>query len=129
MSFSYSAPINGAFPTPKDEIRFLLLDTVQSQFSLQDEEIVYLYDYFDSNIYLAAAQGALTLSIAYAKEATIASKTVGDLSLSLSYMDTSAEYKHLSGHLRLGKIGNTLTPYFVESDSQFAIGQFDEIRP
>jgi hypothetical protein len=129
MTFSYSQPTNGVFPTAKDEIRFLLSDTTETPFSLTNEEIVYLYDFFDESIYLAAAQGALQLSIAYAKEATISSKTVGDLSLSLSYMDTSAEYKHLSGHLRLGKIDNTLSAYFIPSDARFAIGQFDELRP
>lgn len=129
MSFSYNPPVNGVYANPKDEIRFLLSDTTENQFSLTDEEILYLYDFFNDNIYLAASQGALHLSVAYAREATIASKTVGDMSLSLSYMDTSAEYKHLSGHLRLGKIDNTLTAFFIESPRQFAIGQFDEHRP
>lgn len=129
MAFTYSDPVAGVYADPKDEVRFLVLDTVQTQFSLDDEEIYYLLKQFDNKVYLAAAQAALSLSVAYAKEATIASKTVGDLSLSLSYMDTSAEYKHLSGHLRLGRIDNTLTAYFVESDAQFAIGQFDEHRP
>lgn len=129
MSFSYSLPVNGVFATAKDEIRFLLSDTVQTQFSLTDEEINYLYESLGEQLYLAASQGALQLSVAYAKEATIASKSVGDLSLSLSYMDTSAEYKHLAQHLRMGKIGNSLNVYYVEKDAQFAIGQFDELRP
>lgn len=129
MSFSYSLPVNGIFATPKDEIRFLLSDTIQSDFSLTDEEINYLYESLGEQLYLAASQGALQLSVSYAKEATISSKTVGDLSLSLSYMDTSAEYKHLASHLRLGKIGNSLNTFFVEKDAQFGIGQFDELRP
>jgi len=129
MAFTYTAPVAGVYANAKDEVRFLILDTVQTQFSLSDEEINYLLKQFDDKIYVAAAQAALTLSVAYAKEATIASKTVGDLSLSLSYMDTSAEYKHLSGHLRLGKIDSNLSVYYVESDAQFAIGQFDEQRP
>lgn len=129
MAFSYTDPVNGVYADPKDEVRFLIMDTVETQFSLDDAEINYLLKQFDDKVYLAAAQGALNLSVAYAKEATIASKTVGDLSLSLSYMDTSAEYKHLSGHLRLGKIDNKLEAYFVPVDAQFTIGQFDEIRP
>lgn len=129
MAFTYNDPVNGVYADPKDEVRFLIMDTVETQFSLDDAEINYLLKQFDDKVYLAAAQGALNLSVAYAKEATIASKTVGDLSLSLSYMDTSAEYKHLSGHLRLGKIDNKLETYFVPVDSQFTIGQFDEIRP
>jgi len=129
MSFSYSQPITGVFPTTKDEVRFLMRDTTETTFSVSDEEIYYMLGSFNDNAYLAASQGALQISVSYAKEATISSKTVGDLSLSLSYMDTSAEYKHLAGHLRLGKIDNTLTAYFVESPAQFAIGQFDENRP
>lgn len=129
MSFTYTQPTAGVFATPKDEIRFLIQDTVQNQFSLSDEEILYLYTSLGNQLYLAASQAALQLSVAYAKEATIASKSVGDLSLSLSYMDTSAEYKHLAEHLRLGKIGNSLSVFYNESDSQFVMGQFDELRP
>jgi hypothetical protein len=129
MTFTYTEPVNGVYTYPKDEVRFLVLDTVETAFSLSDEKIAYLLKQFGDNVYLAASQGALALSVAYAKEATIASKTVGDLSLSLSYMDTSAEYKHLSGHLRLGRIDNTLSAYFIASDAQFAIGQFDENVP
>lgn len=129
MTFSYSQPVDGVFPTAKDEVRFLIMDTVESAFSLSNEEIVYLIDFMGGSVYLAASQAALTLSVSYAKEATIASKTVGDLSLSLSYMDTSSEYKHLSQHLRLGRIDNTLTVKFEEATEQFKIGQFDELRP
>lgn len=128
MSFSYSEPNNGVFPTPKDEVRFLIMDTVETQFSLQDGEIGYLLTQFGDKVYLAASQAALQLSVAYAKEATVASKSVGDVSLSLSYMDTSAEYKHLSGHLRLGKMDNTLTTYFVDTEMEFTTGQFDDHR-
>lgn len=129
MAFTYTDPVNGVYADSKDEVRFLVMDTVETQFSLDDAEIGYLLAQFDGKVYLAAAQAALMLSVAYAKEATIASKTVGDLSLSLSYMDTSAEYKHLSGHLRLGKIDNELQAFFIPTTMQFAIGQFDEIRP
>lgn len=129
MAFTYNDPVDGVYADPKDEVRFLIMDTTETQFSLDDAEINYLLKQFDGKVYLAAAQGALNLSVVYAKEATVASKTVGDLSLSLSYMDTSAEYKHLSGHLRLGKIDNQLQAFFIPSDMQFAIGQFDEIRP
>jgi hypothetical protein len=129
MTFSYSQPVAGVFPTKKDEVRFLIMDTVETQFSLSNEEIDYLLNFFSGSAYLAASQAALTLSVSYAKEATIASKTVGDLSLSLTYMDTSTEYKHLSQHLRLGRIDNTLTVKFEEAPEQFKIGQFDELRP
>jgi hypothetical protein len=129
MAFTYNDPVDGVYADPKDEVRFLIMDTTETQFSLDDAEINYLLKQFDDKVYLAAAQAALNLSVVYAKEATVTSKSVGDLSLSLSYMDTSAEYKHLSSHLRLGKITNKLEAFFIPVESQFAIGQFDEIRP
>jgi hypothetical protein len=129
MSFSYSQPINGAYDLPKDEIRFLVRDTTETPFSLSDEEIDYLYEFFDQKIYLAASQAATTLSVSYAKEANVSSKTVGDLSLSLSYMDTANDYKALAKMLRMGKIDNAFTGLFLESEMQFTIGQFDERTP
>jgi hypothetical protein len=129
MSFSYSQPVSGVYDSVKDEIRFLVRDTTETSFSLSDEEIDYLYEFFDQKLYMAASQAATTLSVSYAKEANVSSKTVGDLSLSLSYMDTANEYKALAKMLRLGKIDNTLTAYFEPSDMQFTIGQFDERTP
>lgn len=129
MSFSYSEAVNGVFADPKNEVRFLLMDTIQMELSLSDEEIYYLLTQFDNKVYLAAAQGALHLAVAYAQLSAVTSKSVGDLSISLSYQNTSAEYKELAKKLRLGKMDTNLSTYFVESDSSFAIGQFDELRP
>lgn len=128
MAFTYTDPVAGVYADPKDEVRFLMQDTVQNDFSLDDAEIYYLLKQFNNKVYLAASQGALQLSVAYAKEATISSKSVGDVSLSLSYMDTSAEYKHLSAHLRLGIIDTNLKTYFVTSEMEFTTGQFDDNR-
>jgi hypothetical protein len=129
MAFTYSEAVAGVYADPKDEVRFLVMDTVQQERSLSDEEIYYLLDFFDGSIYLAAAQGALHLSIAYAQLSAVTSKSVGDLSISLSYQNTAAEYKALSARLRLGRINNNLSVYYVDSDAQFALGQFDEHRP
>ena len=129
MTWSYSQPIGGVYQDKKDEVRFLLRDTVETQFSISDEEIYYLLDFFDSKPFLAASQAALSMAVEYAKEAAITSKSVGDLSLSLSYTNTSEEYKHLSQHLRLGKINTTLNAYFDPQTAQFGIGQFDQHRP
>jgi len=129
MAFTYSEAVAGVYADPKDEVRFLLMDTVQQERSLSDEEINYLLEFFDGSIYLAASQGALHLAIAYAQLSAVTSKSVGDLSISLSYQNTSAEYKSLAAKLRLGKINNNLSVYYVDADAQFAIGQFDEHRP
>ena len=129
MAFTYTEPVAGVYTYPKDEVRFLVMDTVQQERSLSDEEIIYLLDFFDGSVYLAASQGALHLAIAYAQLSAVTSKTVGDLSISLSYQNTSAEYKILAAKLKLGKIGTSLSAYYVAADSQFSIGQFDELRP
>jgi hypothetical protein len=129
MAFTYSEAVAGVYADPKDEVRFLLMDTVQQERSLSDEEINYLLEFFDGSIYLAASQGALHLAIAYAQLSAVTSKSVGDLSISLSYQNTAAEYKSLAAKLRLGKINNNLSIYYVDADAQFAIGQFDEHRP
>jgi hypothetical protein len=129
MAFSYTLPTAGVFPTLKDEVRFLIMDTVLSDFSIDDTEIDYLLEQFDDKVYVAAAQAALTISTKYSREASVSSKSVGDLSLSLSYLDSAKEYKMLSEHLRLGKIDNNLAVFFEPSDSEFTIGQFDERVP
>jgi len=129
MTFSYSEAVSGVYADPKDEVRFLVMDTVEQERSLSNEEIYYLLDFFDGSVYLAASQGATHLAIAYAQLSAVTSKSVGDLSLSLSYQNTAAEYKELAKRLKLGRISNTLSAYFVESDTQFSIGQFDELRP
>jgi hypothetical protein len=129
MSFSYSEAVNGVYTSPKDEVRFLLMDTIVAEQNLSDEEIYYLLEFFDGSVYLAAAQGAMHLAVAYAQLSAVTSKSVGDLSISLSYQNTSAEYKALASRLRMGKMNNNLSVYYVESDAQFAVGQFDENRP
>lgn len=129
MAFTYTMPTIGVFPTLKDEVRFLVMDTVLSDFSLDDTEIAYLLKQFDDKVYLAAAQGALVISTKYSREAYVSSKSVGDLSLSNSYLDSANQYKMLSEHLRLGKIDNNLAVFFETSDMQFTLGQFDERVP
>jgi hypothetical protein len=129
MAFTYTLPTSGVFPTLKDEVRFLVMDTVLSSFSLDDTEIAYLLKQFDDRVYLAASQGALSISVKYSKEASTSSKSVGDLSLTLSYLDSAKEYKTLSEQLRLGKISNDLVAFFEPSEELFTIGQFDENTP
>jgi hypothetical protein len=130
MTFSYSQPVNGVFTDPKDEVRFLLSDTVEDpEISLSDEEIEFLLKTYDNVIYLAASQGAMSLATNHGLQASVTSRTIGDMSLSQQYHDNSMEYKALSEYLRKGKAGNLFRPYFVEKPMEFTIGQFDENRP
>lgn len=130
MTFSYSQPNDGVFADTKDEVRFLLQDTVEDPLiSLSDEEIYFLLATYDDVAYLAASQGAMSLAMAHGLQASVTSRSIGDMSLSQQHHDNSMEYKALSAYLRKGKIGNLLRPYFVERPNEFTLGQFDENRP
>ncbi len=129
MTFSYALPVAGQYANLKDEVRFLLRDTVESSFSLADEEILYLLDDSEDRPYLAASKGAMTIAAKYGQAATVASRSIGDLSISTGYKDASAEYQRLSKELRLGKKDTSTVTYFIEKPSQFTIGQFDELVP
>jgi hypothetical protein len=129
MTFSYTLPALGQFANLKDEVRFLLRDTVESSFSLADEEIQYLLGDSEDRPYLAASKGAMTIAAKYGQAATVASRSIGDLSISTGYKDASAEYQRLSKELRMGKKDTSTTAYFISTESQFTIGQFDELVP
>lgn len=129
MTFTYTQPVAGAFPTLKDEVRFLAQDTVETDASVSDEEIVYLLTTYENQIYITASQVAATISMKYGKEAAVTSRSVGDLSISVQYAETAKWYKTLSDKLKLGKPDNSARAYFVDTPRQFTIGQFDELVP
>ena len=127
MTFTYTEPVSGVYTYPKDEVRFLLMDTVETTLSLSDEEIAYLLKAHSDKVYLAASQGALHLSVSFAQQAAVTSKSVGDLSLSLSYENTAENYRALAERLRMGKIDSTLAVYNGDtSEKIFSTGQFDD---
>lgn len=134
MSFTYSQPVAGVFPTVKDEIRYLIGDRVQTDFSISDEEIAYLIKFFDNLTYSAASKAAESIAIEYSKQAN-SSRSVGDLSLSTSYQSTADAYMRLSNSLLEGPGSTYHQAYFVPMADQnvssplFTLGQFDERRP
>ena len=134
MSFSYSQPVTGVFTSLKDEIRFLVRDTVLTDFSITDEEIAYLLKFFNNLTYSAASKGAESIAIEYAKQAN-SSRSVGDLSLSTSYQSTADAYMKLSNSLLQGPGSTYHQAYFIPTADQnlnsqmFTLGQFDERRP
>jgi hypothetical protein len=129
MTFSYTFPVQGFFANPKDEVRFLLRDTIESDFSLADEEILYLLEDSEDRAYLAASKGATSIAAKYGQAATVASRSIGDLSISTGYKDASAEYLRLAKELRMGRKSTTTRAFMQPSQQQFAIGQFDELVP
>lgn len=129
MTYSYTLPVQGVFANRKDEVRFLLRDTVETDFSLQDEELLYLLDDSEDRVYLAASKGAMTIAAKYGQAASVSSRSIGDLSISSGFKDASAEYQRLSKELRLGKKDTKTAVYFIPAETQFTIGQFDELVP
>lgn len=129
MTFSYTLPVAGVYAAVKDEVRFLLRDTVETDFSLADEEIQYLLTDSSNRVYLAASKGATSIASKYGQAATVASRSIGDLSISTGYRDASSEYQRLAKELRLGRIDTTTSAYFISTDAQFSLTQFDELRP
>jgi hypothetical protein len=129
MSYTYSQPLAGVFPTLKDEVRFLAQDTIETVASVSDEEIVYLLGSYNNQIYITASQLAATIAMKYGKEAAVTSRSVGDLSISVQYSETAKFYQTLADKLKLGKQDNSAITYFINSPSQFEIGQFDELVP
>jgi hypothetical protein len=129
MTYTYTQPVAGVFPTLKDEVRFLAQDTIETVASVSDEEIVYLLGSYNNQIYITASQLAATIAMKYGKEAAVTSRSVGDLSISVQYSETAKFYQTLADKLKLGKQDNSAITYFINSPSQFEIGQFDELVP
>lgn len=129
MTFTYTQPVAGVFPTLKDEVRFLAHDTVETDASISDDEIVYLLASYENQVYITASQVAATVAMKYGKEAAVTSRSVGDLSISVQFAETAKFYQTLADKLKLGKQDNAAKTYFIETPSQFTIGQFDELVP
>jgi hypothetical protein len=129
MTYTYTQPVAGVFPTLKDEVRFLAQDTIETVASVSDEEIVYLLGSYNNQIYITASQLAATIAMKYGKEAAVTSRSVGDLSISVQYSETAKFYQTLADKLKLGKQDNSAVTYFINTPSQFEIGQFDELVP
>lgn len=124
MTFSYNLPSAGVFALPKDEIRFLINDTVSTEFSLQDEEIIYAYTFQGGSLYMAAADCCDRISTLYHRQ-SVASKSVGDLSLSYTYQEAGARYAELALQFQKGPKSLYAPVKFNESVNVFTIGQFD----
>lgn len=124
MSFSYSLPVAGVFADPKDEIRFLINDTVATDFSLQDEEILYAYNFQEGSLYMAAADCCDRISTLYHRE-SVSSKSVGDLSLSYTFQEAGSRYAELARQLQKGPKSLYAPVQFTPTEGQFTIGQFD----
>ena len=100
MVWSYNSPTD----SEKDEVRFLIGDTMEEDQLLQDEEINYMLDQ-SRNLYLAAAKCCEAIA---AKFARLADRSFGPKSINASqkhehYIEMAEKYR---------KRGRTDLPYF-----------------
>lgn len=106
MTWTYA---NDPATFPRDAVRFLIRDTVETDQQLSDEEIAWLLSQNGNNVYKAAVSGAYAVSAKFSNQAV--TKTVG--ALSLSYQARSQHYKELADSLKSQylSIGATFAPY------------------
>lgn len=116
MSWTYDLPVEGEFPTVKDQVRFLVRDTTQSQASVSDEEVDYLVHQWaaahpsgtleTADAYLVASQVAELMADAYAGYAAT-TKTTGQNSLTRQYGGEAERYRELAARLAALSPDNT----------------------
>lgn len=95
MAFTY-----GGDPSAnnRDKVRFLIGDTDSTNPLLQDAEILFLFNEWNSNAYIAAAHACDSLAAKFAGKADN-SKSVGDLSISTQFGQQADRYRSLGAQL------------------------------
>lgn len=118
----------------RDKVRFLIGDTDSSNQLLQDAEITFLLDQWNTNAYVAAAHACAALAAKFAAKSDY-SKSVGDLSISTQYGQQADRYKSLGAQL-LAQAAQAAPPsptFYTDTDgnvgheSKFSIGMDDYI--
>ena len=92
MSFTYE---NAPLTVPNDEVRFLLGDTVEEKYLVEDQEIEYALDKDNDNAHRAAARLADSLSAKFAREAIVRTG-----SITTSYGSIAKQFAQLANRLR-----------------------------
>jgi hypothetical protein len=129
MVFTYAAPPQ----SPRDEVRFLLGDTVEKPHSISDEDLDYLLSFPDATTESAAAHAAERIADWWMTNAGAVGgdKKVGPFSISRrDGNDMAAAWRDKARALRAGSTGGgvaidieTLVP--TRPPIQFAIGMHD----
>jgi hypothetical protein len=102
VTFSYAGPnAQGAFPTPKDEVRFLIEDQLEGPFSISDEDIAYYLVAAGQNVRTAAAVAARKRAGLYSATAK-KQITVGPFSTTKDYSQNAADMRMLAASLADG---------------------------
>lgn len=125
MSFTYSGdPLSSL----RDEVRFLIGDTNENDAQFSDREIEYLLA-DESNVYLAAANGAFSLAAKYAR---MVDKSVGDLSISYSqrqkhFADLAAQLQRLSVTAQDGTVARPYAGGISQADKDTVESDTDRV--
>ena len=91
----------------RDKVRFLMGDIVQTaEVTLSDEEIAYLLDVWNDDVYEAARNGCESLAARFSAKATT-SKSVGDLSLSKDYAGAASRFREQAAVLLQTRMRST----------------------
>lgn len=124
MSWSYSGdPQN----SPLDQVRFLIGDTNSSVPLLSDEEILYLLNRENNNIYAAAYYAAKAIVAKLSREYD---QSVGAVRYSLS--QRVKQYETLASNLKLMFESNSAVPYcggISVSDKESREEDTDRVEP
>lgn len=118
----------------RDKVRFLIGDTDTNNQLLQDAEITFLLDQWNTNAYVAAAHACDALAAKFAAKSDY-SKSVGDLSISTQYGQQADRYRALGAQLRAqASQASPPSPTFytdgegnVGHESKFSIGMDDYV--
>ena len=129
MTWTYSADPSSHV---KDQVRWLVQDTIDSDPQVQDEEIYFVLGQFNQEPYRAAIEVAGSLAARYVREAQSVSKSVGGLSLSKTYGDLASKYERLANDLRLR--ARSFSPPVPSADpnalgAELRVGEFDRYSP
>lgn len=93
MTFTYSGDPG---TSTRNKVRFLLNDTLSTDALFTDEELDYLITEWGTDVYEICRAAAETLASKFTRLADSTSKSVGDLSISLSYSAKAQQYRELA---------------------------------
>lgn len=107
----------------RDEVRFLIGDTDTTNQLLQDAEITFLYNQWNSNAYLAAAHACDALAAKFAAKSDY-SKSVGDLSISTQFGQQADRYRSLGAQLLAqNALASPPSPTFYQNENGDVFGE------
>ena len=131
MAWTYSGDPSSS---DRDKVRFLIGDTDTNNQLLQDAEITFLLNQWNSDAYVAAAHACDALAAKFSAKSDY-SKSVGDLSISTMYGQQADRYRGLGAQL-LAQAAQAAPPsptFYTDSEgnvgheSKFSIGMGDYV--